>query len=83
MVMDMLLKKGQKTRKRQPTLYQPVVGYAHNMQIERDKQAWQAVSDSLPDNAFGDEAVVSEEDSMGKITHRSHYIESGLAHKDT
>ena len=53
------------------------------MQIERDKRAWQAVSDSLPDNAFGDEATVSEADSMGKITHRSHYIESGLAHKDT
>ena len=50
----MLNKKDQKTRKRKPNMYQPVVGYSHTMQIERDKEAWQAISDSLPANAFAD-----------------------------
>lgn len=78
MVVGMLNKKDQKTRKRKPNMYQPVVGYSHTMQIERDKEAWQAISDSLPDNAFADDVVPDDDDTKGKVSRQASHIETGL-----
>lgn len=73
-------KKGQKTRKRKPNMYQPVVGCSHTMQIERDKKAWQAISNSLPENAFGDDVVPDDDDTKGKVNRKTSHIETGLDH---
>jgi len=48
------------------------------MQIERDKQAWQAISDSLPDNAFADDVVPDDDDTKGKVSRQASHIETGL-----
>ena len=71
-------KKDQKTRKRKPNMYQPVVGYSHTMQIERDKEAWQAISDSLPENAFADDVVPDDDDTKGRVSRQVSHIETGL-----
>ena len=78
----MLNKKDQKTRKRKPNMYQPVVGYSHTMQIERDKEAWQAISDSLPDNAFADDVVPDDNETYGKVDRKTFHLETEISHYD-
>ena len=58
--------------------YEPLVAYAHNMQIERDRRAWQAVSDSLPKNAFADDVVPDDDDTKGRVSRQTTHIETGL-----
>jgi len=71
-------KKGNTKMVRRLVQYEPLVAYAHNMQIERDRRAWQAVSDSLPDNAFSDDVVPDDDDIKGKISRQASHIETGL-----
>lgn len=71
-------KKGNTKMVRRLVQYEPLVAYAHNMQIERDRRAWQAVSDSLPDNAFSDDVVPDDDDTKGKVSIQASHIETGL-----
>lgn len=50
------------------------INFGHNIEIERDKEAWKANSAMLPDNAFADN--VAEED-IGHYYHRETHIVGG------
>ena len=46
----------------------------------QDREGWEKVSASLPDNAFADEAIT--DDKHGKVNRRETIVESSLFHYD-
>jgi hypothetical protein len=50
------------------------INYGHNIEIERDKKAWQLSNAMIPDNAFADD--VTEED-VGHYYHRETHVVGG------
>jgi len=71
-------KKGKSKVVRRLVQHEPLVAYAHNMQVERDRRAWQAISDSLPENAFADDVVPDDDDTKGRVSIQASHIETGL-----
>jgi len=81
--MEALMKKRNRIAvERKPIQYEPLISFEYNKQKERDKKAWQKVSDSLPDNAFADDVVPDDSETYGKVTRASVHIEKGLDHYD-
>lgn len=81
MVISMGKPKGLKA-KRIMIKYEPLASFEYNKQRDRDKKAWQKVSDNLPDNAFADDAVPDEAETYGKVSKKIMHIETGIDHYD-
>lgn len=81
MVIPMGKHKGLK-RKRIMTQHEPLISFEYNKQKNRDKKAWQQISDSLPDNAFADDVVPDEAETYGKVSKKIMHIETGIDHYD-
>jgi hypothetical protein len=50
------------------------INYGHNIEIERDKKAWQLNNSMLPDNAFADDVV---DDDNGHYYHKETHVLGG------
>ena len=72
--------KGNRTQHRPTTHYEPLISFEYNLQKERDKKAWQANSEQLPDDAFADNAVPDADDTKGVVRHNSYIVETSLSH---
>lgn len=68
--------------KRSMVEYQPLVSFEYNKQKERDKKAWQDISDSLPDNAFADDVVPDDNETNGRVERKTFHLETEISHYD-
>lgn len=50
------------------------INFGYNMELERNKQAWQLSSSMLPDNAFADDVI---EEDTGYYYHRETHVVGG------
>lgn len=62
--------------------YQPLVSFEYNKQKDKDKKAWQAISDSLPDNAFADDVVPDDNETNGRVDQKTFHLETEISHYD-
>ena len=81
MVIKMGKPKGLKA-KRIMVKYEPLISFEYNKQKERDKKAWQAISDSLPDNAFADDVVPDDNETNGRVDKKPFHLETEISHYD-
>lgn len=81
MVIKMGKPKGLKA-KRIMIKYEPLASFEYNKQRDRDKKAWQKVSDNLPDNAFADDVVPDEAETYGKVDRKTFHLETEISHYD-
>lgn len=81
MVISMGKPKGLKA-KRIMIKYEPLISFEYNKQKERDKKAWQAISDSLPDNAFADDVVPDDNETNGRVDRKTFHLETEISHYD-
>ena len=81
MVIKMGKPKGLKA-KRIMINYQPLANFEYNKQKDKDKKAWQAISDSLPDNAFADDVVPDDNETYGKVNKKPFHLETEISHYD-
>ena len=81
MVIKMGKPKGFKA-KRIMVKYEPLISFEYNKQKERDKKAWQDISDSLPDNAFADDVVPDDNETYGKVDKKPFHLETEISHYD-
>ena len=50
------------------------INFGHNIELERNKKAWEASNAMLPDNAFADDVV---EEDTGHYYHRETHVAGG------
>lgn len=50
------------------------INFGHNIELERNKKAWEASNAMLPDNAFADDVV---EEDIGHYYHRETHVVGG------
>ncbi len=81
MVIKMGKPKGLKA-KRIMINYQPLTNFEYSKQKDKNKKAWQAISDSLPDNAFADDVVPDDNETYGKVDKKPFHLETEISHYD-
>ena len=62
--------------------YEPLISFEYNKQKDKDKKAWQDISDSLPDNAFADDVVPDDNETYGKVDRKTFHLETEISHYD-
>jgi hypothetical protein len=68
--------------KRSMANYQPLTNFEYSKQKDKDKKAWQDISDSLPDNAFADDVVPDDNETYGKVDKKPFHLETEISHYD-
>lgn len=68
--------------KRSMVNYQPLTNFEYSKQKDKDKKAWQAISDSLPENAFADDVVPDDNETNGRVERKTFHLETEISHYD-
>ena len=62
--------------------YQSLTNFEYSKQKDKDKKAWQSISDSLPDDAFADDVVPDDNETYGKVDKKPFHLETEISHYD-